>query len=214
MENQTLELNSTVMSTDAMKMIGKPAPQFSLPSIQGQTVRLKDYLGKKHVLLWFSRGFTCPFCRDIMENVVEGYNLLQQKNIEIIQIAPNIHQRAAAFFGDMAPPYPLICDPDKRLFVTYGLGDDGILRAQRNTIASFSYAARKGEFWKTTRASAMDVFDRSFLQRLHHHALTAVNQAIVGIDTAGNITAKLDIGALESIPSTPNMIQLLKPLVQ
>ncbi|MEM8859337.1 MAG: peroxiredoxin family protein [Chloroflexota bacterium] len=211
MENQTASINLTIENGGAA--VGKPAPRFSLPSIQGQSISLKDYAGKKNVLLWFSRGFTCPFCRDFMENVVDGYGQLQQKNIEIIQIAPNIHHRAVSFFGDMAPPFPLICDPDKRLFATYGLGDDGILRAQRNTIASFSYAARKGEFWKTTRASAMDVFDRSFVRRLHHHALTAVNQAIVGIDINGKITSKLDIGALESIPSTPKMIQLLEPTV-
>lgn len=144
-----------------------------------------------------------------MENVIEGYNLLKQRNIEIIQVAPNLHHRAVQFFGDMAPPYPLVCDPDKRLFATYGLGDDGIIKAQVNMVRSFSYAAKKGEFLKTASASAMDVFDRTFLRRLHHHALTAVNQAIVGIDIDGRITSRIDIGAVESLPATSNMIKLL-----
>ena len=207
MENQLSNLDH--LNKGAAVVEGMVAPHFSLPSIQGQTVSLKNYLGKQNILLWFSRGFTCPFCRDFMENVIEGYNLLKQKNIEIIQVAPNLHQRAVMFFGDMAPPYPLICDPDKRLFSTYGLGDDGVFRAQVNMVSSFGYAAKSGQFLKTALASAMDVFDRTFLKRLHHHALTAVNQAIVGIDLDGRVTSRMDIGALESIPPTSSLIQLL-----
>jgi len=34
-----------------------PAPEFSLPSFQGEMVRLSDYRGKSNVLLVFNRGF-------------------------------------------------------------------------------------------------------------------------------------------------------------
>jgi hypothetical protein len=35
---------------------GSRAPRFALPSTDGATVRLSDYLGKKPVLLYFSMG--------------------------------------------------------------------------------------------------------------------------------------------------------------
>jgi AhpC/TSA family len=35
---------------------GSDAPSFALPSAEGTTVRLTDYLGKKPVLLYFSMG--------------------------------------------------------------------------------------------------------------------------------------------------------------
>lgn len=38
--------------------IGQTAPDFELTDVQGNTVRLSDYRGKKHVLLVFARGFT------------------------------------------------------------------------------------------------------------------------------------------------------------
>ena len=38
--------------------INTPAPDFTLPDFQGQSVRLADLRGKTHVLLVFNRGFT------------------------------------------------------------------------------------------------------------------------------------------------------------
>ena len=43
-------------------MVGHQAPLFSLTSVQGDTVDLAPYRGRANVVVWFSRGFTCPFC--------------------------------------------------------------------------------------------------------------------------------------------------------
>lgn len=40
--------------------IGKPAPDFSLTTVDGKTVKLSDYKGKTVVLEWFNPG--CPYC--------------------------------------------------------------------------------------------------------------------------------------------------------
>jgi peroxiredoxin len=37
--------------------INTPAPDFELEDLQGRTIRLSDYRGKKNVLLVFNRGF-------------------------------------------------------------------------------------------------------------------------------------------------------------
>lgn len=203
-ELRNLNLSSTAVSLTA----GHPAPPFSLLSIQGQTVQLAQYAGRR-VVLWFSRGFTCPFCRSHMDLISDGYAQLAAQNVEVIQVAPNLHHSAITFFGDNLPPYPFVCDPDKRLFATYGIGDQGVIAATRNTVVAFATAAQRGEFAKTTRASALDVVNRNFLRRLHHHALTALNQAVFLIDRQQIIRHRLEVGALETIPAVPALLQLL-----
>lgn len=37
--------------------IGSEAPDFTLPAVTGEQVRLSDYRGRQHVVLVFLRGF-------------------------------------------------------------------------------------------------------------------------------------------------------------
>ena len=83
--------------------VGEAAPQFTLPSVQGGTVDLATYRGRRNVVIWFSRGFTCPFCRSYMEGIIHGYESLRATETEVIQVAPNLLESARRFFGLAAP---------------------------------------------------------------------------------------------------------------
>jgi len=41
------------MATNVLPVIGKPAPDFTLPSSAGESVSLKQFKGKKTVVLYF-----------------------------------------------------------------------------------------------------------------------------------------------------------------
>lgn len=84
--------------------VGHPAPLFSLSSVQGDTVDLATYRGRANVVVWFSRGFTCPFCRVYMDGMTEGYEELQAAGTEIIQVGPNLLPAARVFFGHSPTP--------------------------------------------------------------------------------------------------------------
>ena len=58
----------------------------------------------------------------------------RQSGAEVIQIAPNLLESARTFFRDAASPFPFVCDPDKRLYAVYGLGDLGALTATRTAL--------------------------------------------------------------------------------
>jgi hypothetical protein len=46
-----------VVTPGGVPRIGDPAPQFGLPSANGSTVSLKNYEGKRNVVLVFYRGY-------------------------------------------------------------------------------------------------------------------------------------------------------------
>lgn len=197
---------------DVKAGVGQEAPDFSLPSIQGDTISLADYRGKRNILLWFSRGFTCNFCRGHMENIAAGYDMLIENGVEIIQIAPNLLETAQRYFEPKMPRHPFICDPDKRLFGVYDLGDAGSLEATRNTVVSFSTAFMTGVGFETVRASWVDVMNRNFIRRLHHHALTAVAQGLFIIDKTSTIRYRLVISPVETIPTAKELMTLVDAL--
>ena len=115
------------------------------PRYEGATVDLGAYRGRQNVIVWFSRGFTCPFCRGYMQGIIEGYQGLLAAEAEVIQVAPNLLEAARSFFRPAPVPYPVVCDPDKRLYAVYGLGDRGALVATRTGLVSFARAFTTGD---------------------------------------------------------------------
>ncbi|HZP37261.1 MAG TPA: redoxin domain-containing protein [Methylomirabilota bacterium] len=190
--------------------VGHPAPLFSLPSVQGGTVELATYRGRANVVVWFSRGFTCPFCRIYMEGMMEGYRDLQAGGTEIIQVGPNLLQAARIFFAHSPTPYPFVCDPDKRLFAVYGLGDRGALEATRSAVVSFSYAFTHGDTGPQLRGAWLDVMNRNFVRRLHHHAMTALEQGIFLVDRDGLIRHRTVVGPTEPVPRGRALVDLVR----
>jgi peroxiredoxin len=180
--------------------VGEPAPLFALPSLLGSTVELSAYRGRRNVIIWFSRGFTCPFCLEYMNGISDGYGQLLADHTEVIQIAPNLYDSAKSFFGQTAAPFPFVCDPDKRLYAVYGLGDRGALVASRTAVVSFSRAIAKGEGGTWVRGAWLDVANRNFVRRLHHHAMTALEQGLFFIDRQGIIRHRLVVGPIETVP--------------
>jgi peroxiredoxin len=190
--------------------VGQPAPLFSLPSVQGDTVELAAFRGQRNVVVWFSRGFTCPFCRVYMDGMREGYEQLRAGGTEIIQVGPNLLQSARIFFGHSPTPYPFVCDPDKRLFAVYGLGDRGALEATRSAVVSFSYAFTHGDTGPQLRGAWLDVMNRNFVRRLHHHAMTAMEQGIFLVDRDGVVRHRAVVGPLDPVPRGPRLAEMVR----
>jgi peroxiredoxin len=198
-----------VASVPEPPAVGHPAPLFSLTSVQGGPVDLATYRGR-NVVVWFSRGFTCPFCRVYMDGMSEGYDALRAAGTEIIQVGPNLLQSARIFFGHSPTPYPFVCDPDKRLYAVYGLGDRGALEATRSAVVSFSYAFTHGDTGPQLRGAWLDVMNRNFVRRLHHHAMTALEQGIFLVDREGVIRYRTVVGPIDPVPRGDRLAELIR----
>ncbi len=101
--------------------VGALAPLFRLLSAQGPEVGLEDYRTRSHVLVWFTKGIACPFCRRQMVQVAKLYPRLCELGTEILLIAPTRLEQARLYMRRFAVPYPYLCDPDYQVRRAWGL---------------------------------------------------------------------------------------------
>jgi peroxiredoxin len=194
----------------ARPAVGQMAPAFSLPSLRGSVVDLASYRGRRNVVVWFSRGFTCPFCRVYTDGMRAGYAALLAAETEIIQVAPNLLDSARRFFAQAPLPFPFVCDPDKRLYAVYGLGDVGALEATKTAVVSFAHAFTHGDTNNQIRGAWFDVMNRNFVRRLHHHAMTAQEQGMFLIDKEGIIRSVTVVGPIDPVPGGVELAEMAR----
>ncbi len=101
--------------------VGERAPSFRLPSGQGAELGLDDYRGRSNLIVWFSKGMACPFCRGQMSQLVRGYPQIQALNAEVLEVTPTPPQRARLYVQKFRIPFPYLCDPEHQVPHLYGL---------------------------------------------------------------------------------------------
>ena len=92
--------------------VGEQAPAFRLSSAQGPDVALADYRGRKNVIVWFTKGMACVFCRQHMTQLARLYPEITKRDADVLQINPTAPDRARAYASKYRLPFPYLCDPD------------------------------------------------------------------------------------------------------
>lgn len=100
--------------------VGAVAPDFRLPTADGREVALADYRGRS-VIVWFTKGMACPFCRQQMSQLARGAPRLRELGAEILQVTPSTPSRAALYAKRFPLPFPYLCDPDFAAARAFGL---------------------------------------------------------------------------------------------
>ena len=124
--------------------VGDTAPDFEGLTLKG-TFRLKDYLGKKNVVLYFypkddTKGCTIEACsfRDRLQPIRALWT-------EVVGVSVDSIESHKKFAEKNGLNFPLVSDDDKRISQTYGvLSEDGS-RAERVTFI----INREGKIAKT-----------------------------------------------------------------
>jgi peroxiredoxin len=101
--------------------IGQRPPSFRLPSGQGGEVSLEDYRGRTQLVVWFTKGMGCAFCRAQMSRLARGYPRLKAAGAEVLQVTPTKPERARFYAQHFPIPFPYLCDPDYAVHRAWGL---------------------------------------------------------------------------------------------
>jgi peroxiredoxin len=102
-------------------VVGARPPSFRLPSSRGPAIGLEDYRERSHVLVWFTKGIACPFCRRQMVQIGKLYPRLRELSVEVLLVAPTRPDQALQYMRHFAVPYPYLCDPGYAVRRAWGL---------------------------------------------------------------------------------------------
>ncbi len=99
---------------------GTKAPEFIAYTIDGDEVTLQNYKGKK-VFLAFFRFAGCPICNFRVHELIENYELLESRGIEVVAVFESSSELLKQYTEDADIPFTIISDPDALLYKKYGV---------------------------------------------------------------------------------------------
>jgi cytochrome c biogenesis protein CcmG/thiol:disulfide interchange protein DsbE len=105
---------------EARPEVGYLAPEFILPSLDGQTVRLSDFRGKKAVFLNFWATWCVP-CRQEMPTMEKAYQEYKSRGLEILAVSLDTGSKSAVrnFMSELKLGYPALLDPEMEVLRLY-----------------------------------------------------------------------------------------------
>lgn len=99
---------------------GEKAINFSLQNVDGRKFNLYDFEGKR-VLLSFYRDAGCPFCNLRIYELTRYYDEFSRRNLVPVAIFNSSRETIHRYFGKRQRPFPMLADPDQRIFGLYGV---------------------------------------------------------------------------------------------
>jgi peroxiredoxin Q/BCP len=107
------------MTETARLSAGDTAPDWSLPTDNGDRLSLKDLRGRKVVLYAYPAAMT-PGCTTQACDFRDSLASLQAAGYEVVGISPDKPAKLAKFRERDAITFPLVSDEDKSVLTAYG----------------------------------------------------------------------------------------------
>lgn len=101
--------------------VGDTAPDFTLPSQSGETVSLKDFIGKKSVVLYFYPKDDTPGCTAEACGFRDSYEVFKEAGAEVIGVSDDSSASHQKFATKYNLPFILVSDTGKQLRKLYGV---------------------------------------------------------------------------------------------
>lgn len=106
---------------DTMKIKeNQTAPDFTLQDVNGNTIHLSDYKGKK-VLLSFFRNVGCPVCNVRFHELQEKSDYFRSKNLILLAVYESSAENMKKYLDGENPYAVMIPNPDESLYKRYAV---------------------------------------------------------------------------------------------
>ncbi|WP_166964547.1 peroxiredoxin family protein [Yeosuana marina] len=135
---------------------------FEVKDFLGNKIQLADFKGKKVVLTFF-RDASCPFCNLRLQSLINNHDIFKGHNIEVITFFNSTKEDIFKYAGKQNPPFPIIPDPDLRIYKLYGV--EGGFIGKLRTIVNMKKVmqAVKSEFFNTRSFFKRNTIPADFL---------------------------------------------------
>ena len=103
--------------------MGEPAPDFSLPSDTGETVKLSHLRGQRVIVYFYPAAMT-PGCTKQACDFSDSIDRLKAEGYTVLGISPDKPEKLAKFRERDALSIPLLSDGDKTVMKQWGAFGD------------------------------------------------------------------------------------------
>jgi len=111
---------------------GRKAPAFTLTDASGAKVSLKDFAGQ-HVILYFYPKDDTPGCTKEACGFRDSWKKIQKLNAVVLGVSPDREESHARFAKKYKLPFPLLCDPEKKVMEKYGAWGEKMMYGKKVT---------------------------------------------------------------------------------
>ncbi len=102
-------------------LVGKPAPDFTLQSFEGEKVRLSDFRGKSLLLNFWASW--CNPCKEEAPELAKAHMSFSNKRVEFIGINIMDDMKSAQkYIESFGEKFINVYDPENRIHLDYGIG--------------------------------------------------------------------------------------------
>ena len=109
---------------------GDKAPAFKAKDENGNTVQLKDFIGKK-VILYFYPADDTPVCTVEACNFKENYAVLKKVGFVLLGVSPDSSESHQKFIAKHKLPFSLLADEEKKIIHAYGVWGPKVLYGRK-----------------------------------------------------------------------------------
>lgn len=109
------------MVSSMLPVIGKPAPDFSLPSTTGGNVTLKQFKGKKTVVLYFYPKDESPGCTKEACAFRDHTEEFERAGVVVLGVSTDPMETHLRFKEKQKLPFPLLSDEGGEVSKMYGV---------------------------------------------------------------------------------------------